>query len=157
MKYCIVDAGYKTPAIAKMLIDDGVTPVFPYKRPMTKDGFFRKHSMCMMNTMMHTFVRVIISCTTAPPIEMGIGSTKSCGKICEGCQYLSQCTASKDHVKLVTRHVWEDYMETCEDIRQTIGMKDLYSHRKKRQLKESLEQQRKPWIPDIHKCTEKRG
>ena len=42
MKYCIVDAGYKTPAIAKLLIDDGVKPVFPYKRPMTKDGFFRK-------------------------------------------------------------------------------------------------------------------
>ena len=91
--------------------------------------FSENMSMCMMNTMMHTFVRVIISCTTAPPIEMGIGSTKA-AEICEGCQYLSQCTASKDHVKLVTRHVWEDYMETCEDIRQTIGMKDLYSHRK---------------------------
>ena len=75
----------------------------------------------------HTFVWVIISCTTAPPIEMGI-EYKSCGKICEGCQYLSQCTVSKDHVKLVTRHVWEDYMETCEDIRQTIGMKKIYIH-----------------------------
>ena len=42
MKYCIVDAGYKTPAIAKLLLDDGVKPVFPYKRPMTKAGFFRK-------------------------------------------------------------------------------------------------------------------
>ena len=50
--------------------------------------------------------------------------------ICAKCPYLSQCTASKDHVKLVTRHVWEEYMETCEDIRMTIGMKDLYSHRK---------------------------
>ena len=50
--------------------------------------------------------------------------------ICTKCPYLSQCTASKDHVKLVTRHVWEEYMETCEDIRMTIGMKDLYSHRK---------------------------
>ena len=27
MKYCIVDAGYKTPAIAKMLIDDGDTGI----------------------------------------------------------------------------------------------------------------------------------
>ena len=36
MEYCIVDAGYKTPAIAKLLLDDGVKPVFPYKRPMTK-------------------------------------------------------------------------------------------------------------------------
>lgn len=50
--------------------------------------------------------------------------------ICAKCPYLSQCTASKDHVKLVTRHVWEEYMETCEDIRMTIGMKDLYSQRK---------------------------
>ena len=38
----VMDAGYKTPAIAKLLIDDGVTPVFPYKRPMTKKGFMRK-------------------------------------------------------------------------------------------------------------------
>ena len=37
---------------------------------------------------------------------------------------------TKNHVRLVTRHVWEDYMEICEDIRQTIGMKDVYSHRK---------------------------
>lgn len=36
----IADAGYKTPAIAKMLIDDGIEPIFPYKRPMTKKGFF---------------------------------------------------------------------------------------------------------------------
>ncbi|SFO32507.1 Transposase DDE domain-containing protein, partial [Pseudobutyrivibrio sp. UC1225] len=41
-----------------------------------------------------------------------------------------QCTASKTHVKVVTRHVWEEYMEACEDIRHTLGMKDLYSHRK---------------------------
>ena len=43
MEYCVVDAGYKTPAIAKMLLDDGVKPVFPYKRPMTKEGFFPKY------------------------------------------------------------------------------------------------------------------
>ena len=38
----IADAGYKTPAIAKLLMDNGITPLFPYKRPMTKDGFFKK-------------------------------------------------------------------------------------------------------------------
>ena len=37
----IVDAGYKTPAIAKLLMDDGIKPLFPYKSPMTKKGFFR--------------------------------------------------------------------------------------------------------------------
>lgn len=39
----IADSGYKTPAIAKLLIDDGIKPLFPYKRPMTKEGFFKKH------------------------------------------------------------------------------------------------------------------
>ena len=39
----IVDPGYKTPAIAKQLINDGIKPLFPYKRPMTKKGFFKKY------------------------------------------------------------------------------------------------------------------
>ena len=42
-KKIIADAGYKTPAIAKLLIDNRIEPVFPYKRPQTKDGFFKKH------------------------------------------------------------------------------------------------------------------
>ncbi len=33
-------------------------------------------------------------------------------------------------MKVVTRHIWEPYMEICEDIRQTIGMKELYAQRK---------------------------
>lgn len=130
MEKCIVDAGYKTPAIAKLLLDDGVYPVFPYKRPMTKDGFFKKYEyvydeyndcyICPNN-------QVLKYSTTN---RDGYREYKSCGSICESCPHLAQCTASKNHVKLVTRHVWEDYMETCEDIRHTKGMKEIYSHRK---------------------------
>ena len=130
MEYCIVDAGYKTPAIAKMLLDDGVKPLFPYKRPMTKAGFFRKYEyvydeyndcyICPNN-------QILKYRTTN---REGYREYKSSGETCASCPYLSQCTASREHVKTITRHVWEDYMETCEDIRLTIGMKDLYSHRK---------------------------
>ena len=56
----------------------------------------------------------------------GYKEYKSCGEKCAGCQYLSQCTESKDHVKLVTRHVWEEYMEAAEDIRHTIGNRQIY-------------------------------
>lgn len=41
IKNIVVDAGYKIPAIAKLLIDDNITPIMPYKRPMTKRGFFK--------------------------------------------------------------------------------------------------------------------
>lgn len=37
---------------------------------------------------------------------------------------------SKEHVKLITWHVWEEYMEQAEDIRYTIGKKDIYQQRK---------------------------
>ena len=46
------------------------------------------------------------------------------------CQCLSKCTESKDHVKLITHHVWEEYMEVVEDIRHTIGNRQIYQLRK---------------------------
>lgn len=51
----IADAGYKVPAIAKLLLDDGVIPVFPYKRPMTKAEFFRNTNTFMMSLMTATY------------------------------------------------------------------------------------------------------
>lgn len=38
-----VDAGYKIPYIAKLLLESAILPSMPYKRPMTKDGFFKKY------------------------------------------------------------------------------------------------------------------
>ena len=130
MEKCVVDAGYKTPAIAKLLLDDGVKPVFPYKRPQTKEGFFKKYEY-VYDEYNDCYIcpndQILKYSTTN---RDGYKEYKSCGHICEKCEFLGQCTASKNHVKIVTRHVWEEYMEACEDIRQTLGMKDLYSHRK---------------------------
>jgi len=42
-KAIAVDAGYKTPYIAKWCLEQNIRPVMPYTRPHTKDGFFRKH------------------------------------------------------------------------------------------------------------------
>ena len=130
MEKLIADAGYKTPAIAKLLLDDGVTPVFPYKSPMTKKGYFRKYEyvydeyhdcyICPAN-------KVLPYSTTN---REGYREYKSDPKDCAGCPHLAQCTQSAIHQKVIMRHIWEPYMEICEDIRHTVGMKDLYSHRK---------------------------
>ncbi len=105
-------------AIAKLLIDKGITPLFPYKRPMTKKGFFKKYEyvydeyydcyICPNN-------QILRYSTTN---RDGYKEYKSCKHICSQCPYLSQCTESKEHVKIVTRHIWEEYMEKCEDIRK---------------------------------------
>ena len=130
IKTLIADAGYKTPAIAKLLIDDGINPLLPYKRPMTKKGFFRKYEY-VYDEYHDCYIcpndQVLTYRTTN---RNGYREYKSCGDTCAECPYLSQCTESKDHVKLVMRHIWEPYLETCEDIRQSFGMKELYSLRK---------------------------
>lgn len=51
----IVDSWYKIPAIAKMILDDGKTPVVLYKRPMTKKVFSENTSLFMTNTMIAIF------------------------------------------------------------------------------------------------------
>jgi hypothetical protein len=126
----VLDAGYKTPAIAKTLPDDGIKPVYPYRRPMTKKEFFKKHEyvydeyfdcyLCPNN-------QVLCYATTN---REGYREYKSDPSFCVNCPYLSQCTESKSHQKTVTRHIWEPYLEICEEIRHTVGMKEWYEKRK---------------------------
>lgn len=130
LEMVVVDAGYKTPAIAKMLLDDDVKPLFPYKRPMTKDGFFPKREYVydeMYDCYLCPANKVLRYSTTN---RDGYKEYKSDPHDCENCPYLAQCTLSRNHQKVVTRHVWEEYMEKCEDIRYTIGMKEIYQQRK---------------------------
>lgn len=126
----IADAAYKTPAIAKLLIDDNISPIFPYTRPQTKEGFFPKYEyvydehfdcyICPNN-------KILKYSTTN---REGYREYKSCPNDCINCPYLSKCTASANHTKVVTQHIWESYIEICEDLRHTVGNKDLYDKRK---------------------------
>lgn len=126
----VMDAGYKTPGIAHQLLKDGTKPLFPYKRPQTKDGFFKKYEyvydeyydcyICPANEILHY-------CTTN---REGYREYKSDKEKCRNCPYLSQCTESKEHVKTVMRHIWEEYLEICEDIRHTLGNSEIYAQRK---------------------------
>ncbi len=126
----VADAGYRTPAIARELIEDGIEPLFPYKRPMTKQGFFPKYEYAY-DEYYDCYIcpegRILKYRTTN---RDGYKEYKSCGEMCAGCPNLKKCTEGKDHVKTVTRHVWEEYMEMAEEIRHTLGNKQIYEQRK---------------------------
>jgi hypothetical protein len=95
----VLDAGYKTPAIAKTLPDDGIKPVYPYRRPMTKKGFFKKHEyvyLCPNN-------QVLCYATTN---REGYREYKSDPSFCVNCPYLSQCTESKSRQKNSHETYW---------------------------------------------------
>ena len=126
----VMDAGYKTPWICKRVLDDGRFPVLPYKRPMGKTGFFRPYEYVYDE---------YYDCVLCPENQIlqysttnreGYREFKSKGCICENCPSLGICTESRNHVKIVTKHIWSEYLEKAEDIRHTPKYKKLYEKRK---------------------------
>ncbi|WP_253806243.1 IS1182 family transposase [Geobacillus thermodenitrificans] len=125
-----VDAGYKTPAIAKYLLEQGVKPIWPYTRPKTKDGFFRKSDFVYdeyFDCYLCPNDQVLSYSTTN---REGYREYKSDPAVCRSCPYLHQCTQSKSYTKVVTRHVWQDYYEEAEHLRYVPEYRELYALRK---------------------------
>ena len=126
----IADNGYRTPAIAKLLLDDGIKPLFPYHRPMSKAGFFWRSDYVyddQYDCILCPHDQCLRYSTTN---REGYREYKSLPYLCEKCPDLGRCTLSRSHQKVVTQHIWDDYLEICEDIRHTIGMRELYRKRK---------------------------
>lgn len=125
-----VDAGYITPYICKTLFDDNIIPAMPYKRPMTKDGFFKKYEftydeyndcyICPNNN--------ILKYTTTN--RDGYREYKSNSNKCKTCPFINKCTHSKNTQKLICRHIWESYLEEKEHLRHDSYVKSVYKRRK---------------------------
>jgi IS5 family transposase len=124
------DAAYKTPAITNYLLENEILPALPYTRPKTKDGFFRKHDYVYdehYNCYLCPQGQELKYTTTT---KEGYRQYKSDPTICASCPFLSKCTESKNHQKLIQRHIWEPYMEEAEHLRHTVAIKQIYAKRK---------------------------
>jgi len=128
--YLIADSGYKTPSIAKFLLDQSITPVFPYTRPRGKKGFLRPKEFIYDEYFDCYLCPENQELTYRTTTRDGYQEYKSNPTICVNCPLLSVCTESQNHQKVVTRHVWKEALEICEDIRHQSGMKERYHKRK---------------------------
>jgi transposase len=129
-KAVAADAAYKTPAIAQYLIENGITPAFPYTRPRTKEGYLRKHDYVYdehYDCYLCPEGQVLKYSTTT---KEGYRQYKSDPRICSSCPLLVQCTQSKNHQKLIQRHVWEEYLEEADHLRHHKEVKEIYARRK---------------------------
>ena len=59
----------------------------------------------------------------------GYREYKSDPRVCCNCKMREQCTQSKKMTKVVTRHIWEPYLEIAEDLRHTQRGQNLYKMR----------------------------
>ena len=130
MRFVVADAGYRTPWICKLVIDDGLIPVLPYKRPMSKDGFFRPYEYIYdenFNCVLFSENHVLSYSTTN---RDGCREFKSKPHICENCPSRGKCTANSSCIKTVLKHLWNGYLELAEDYRHTPEIRKLYDRRK---------------------------
>ena len=124
------DSAYKTPAIARILNLKDVDLLSGYKRPQTKAGFFPKYEY-VYDELYDCYIcpnNQVLSYRTTN--RNGYKEYRSNPVICAGCPHLKQCTESKAHVKTVTRHIWEEYVEQVEENRYTDGIREYYPLRK---------------------------
>jgi transposase len=130
IKTVTMDSAYRTPWICKRVFSEERQASLPYKCPMTKDGFFKKYEYVYdeyYGCMICPNNQVLKYSTTN---REGYREYKSNPKICQNCPHLKQCTESKNCQKVVTRHIWEDWVELAEDFRHTPEGKSTYARRK---------------------------
>ena len=132
VKAVVLDAAYKTPHICKKIFDDERIISTAYKRPQTKEGnhpwytyVYDEHYDCIICPE----YKILTYSTTN---REGYREYKSDPKVCEHCPTRHLCTASKDFVKTVTKHIWNDYVELAEDFRHTPEYAELYRLRKEK-------------------------
>jgi len=130
MRFVVADAGYRIPWICKRVIDNGLIPVLPYKRLMSKDGFFRPYEYIYdeyFNCVLCSENHVLSYSTTN---RDGCREFKSKPYICKNCPSRGKCTANSSCIKTVLKHLWNGYLELAEDYRHTPEIRKLYDRRK---------------------------
>lgn len=131
IKNVCLDAGYVTPAICKAVLEDGRKIYVPYKHPMTKKGYFKKYEYVYdegYDCYICPNIKILKYSTTN---KDGYKLYKSNPEDCKNCPFRDMCTRSKNHQKVIARHVWENYKEEAVDeIRNTPEWKEIYPQRK---------------------------
>ena len=130
IKNISLDAGFKTPAICREIIEDGKVPYLPYSRPMGKKGYMKKYEYVYDKKLDIYICPNIKDLTYQITTKEGYKVYKSNPKDCKSCPFLEKCTKSKNHQKVILRHVWEEYREEAEEIRHTNKWYEIYPKRK---------------------------
>jgi transposase len=125
-----LDAGYMTAPLCKGLEERNLYGVIGYRRPTHIQGRLPKR-LYLYDAQDDSYV-----CPNGQRLSYrttnreGYREYRSDPQICQECPLLGQCTSNAQHVKTVTRHVWEEYREKVDFHRKTATGKALYKRRK---------------------------
>lgn len=133
-----IDAGYKTPAIAREIIQSGITPLFPYTRPKGRKNNEEKPVVSGSKEFtydnQHDWFVGPNQCLATPRSinkETGYILYRTSAKDCNQCPLRTNCLSKTAKTKTLNRHIWQPFLEEAELIRRTEYHLRYYSFRKK--------------------------
>jgi transposase len=125
-----VDAGYATAAVMKGMEERGIYGVTGYRRPTHREGFFHKREF-RYDPQIDVYIcpnGQLLSYSTTD--REGYRQYHSDPAQCSVCPVRGKCTESKNRIKVVTRHVWEQSRERIDKHRLDPVGKRIYKRRK---------------------------
>ena len=130
VQFVTMDAGYKTPWIAKKTLDDGRVPILPYTRRHRKEGVFKpwEYEYDVAKDCFVCPCGGILRHTTTS--KDGKRTYRSNTKQCRQCPYKAKCGANEKGQKILTTHIWQEYLDLVEQLRRTERGKEIYAKRK---------------------------
>ena len=130
VEFVTMDAGYKTPWIAKKTLDDGKVPVLPYTRYKGKKDRYKpwEYTYDPANDTYICPHGGILKHTTTD--RDGKRTYRSTPERCKDCPFKARCGANEKGQKIHTTHIWQEYLDLAEQIRKTELGKDIYIKRK---------------------------
>lgn len=125
-----LDAGYLSTPICYTLMQKDIFAVIAHRRFHPQKGLFHKWQFKYdsENDCYRCPEGQVLGYRTTD--RHGYRQYRSNPEICAGCPQLQQCTRSKNHVKMITRHVWEDGKEWVRENRLSDRGKEIYARRK---------------------------
>lgn len=125
-----LDAGYLTMAICHELEKRDIFAVIAHRRFHSKKGYFHKWQYKYDELHDSYLCPAKEKLTYKTTDRKGYRIYHSDPNVCCNCQHLLKCTQSKDHTKVLTRHVWEDSKEWVSRNRLSWWGKEIYKKRK---------------------------
>lgn len=125
-----LDAGYLSIPICHELKKRHIFAVIAHRRFHPKKGLFHKWQFkydALHDSYLCPAKQRLTYKTTD---RTGYRMYHSDPNICCKCEYLMKCTQSKNHTKVLTRHIWEDSKEWIHRNRLSWWGKELYKKRK---------------------------
>ena len=128
--FVVMDAGYKTPWIAKKTLEDGRVPIMPYTRYKGDKGRYKPWEYTYdpaSDTFQCPRGGALRHTTTD---KEGKRTYRSTPANCKNCPCKNECGANEKGQKVMTTHIWQEYLDLVEAIRKTEKGKRIYAQRK---------------------------